>query len=60
MTQEDLNMLTPPKYVSFKYQRQLIYNMLNYQKKLFNNLIKFGTRITTLIEKKKAMITFLD
>lgn len=60
MTQDDLRLFTRPQMYFSKYQRQLVYNMTSYQIKLFYNVVTFDHNITTILEKKKALITYLD
>ena len=39
---------------------QVIYGKKSYQMKLFNNIVNFDKTIKTILDKKKALILFLD
>lgn len=59
MSEQDLNLFTRP-IIYDEYCRKLIYSLTTYQIRLFEDIILFNGNINTLIEKKRALITFID
>lgn len=60
LTQEDLQMFTPPKQFHDKYVRNIIYDLSKHQMGLFLNVIQFDDNITKLKDMQKSLIMYLD
>ena len=48
LTQEDIQLFTPPKQFHDHYVRNIIYNLSKHQMGLFLNVVRFDDNITTL------------
>lgn len=60
LTQEDIQLFTPPKQFHDHYVRNIIYNLSKHQMGLFLNVVQFDDNITTLKDMQKSLIMYLE
>ena len=60
MTQDDLKQFVPPKAIYQLYNRQIIYDLNKYQLDLFTTIVDFPKHITTVKDRQKVLIMYLE